>query len=341
MERSLNPTYSLGPTFETVTRGLDDGATLTGLWLEGSRLWSVDTQNTRLMTYIDSLTLPVVPVSPPDEAQGIGPENINLDWEVLKGATKYKWQLDYDTDFSTVPSGFEGEPEGSSARLPELEMATTYYWRVRATEPVLSPWSPKYSFTTSLGTAVSAPELYSPEAGVSEVPIKPLFQWSAIDGADSYELLVADEPSFSQPVIVKVGGYALPATAYQSGLSLDYNTTYYWKTRACGSNNYSAWSATGVFTTELPPLQPATAPELSRNTSTKAPTPTPTQMPTPATLTPSSSPPPSPPPLSLPSVPSVQSTLPDWVAYLTVALLLTMVVLLVTLLVLVAVRGRS
>ncbi|MFC1978110.1 WD40/YVTN/BNR-like repeat-containing protein, partial [Chloroflexota bacterium] len=66
MERSLNPTYSLGPTFETVIRGLDDGAALTGLWLRGSQLWSIDSTNTRLMTYINSLDLPVTLTSPPD-----------------------------------------------------------------------------------------------------------------------------------------------------------------------------------------------------------------------------------------------------------------------------------
>ena len=59
MERSLNPTYSLGPKFETVTRGLDDGATLTGLWLGGRKLWSIDSHNTSLMTCIDTRTVPV------------------------------------------------------------------------------------------------------------------------------------------------------------------------------------------------------------------------------------------------------------------------------------------
>ena len=32
MERCINPRFSLGPTFETVTRGLSDGANLSGLW---------------------------------------------------------------------------------------------------------------------------------------------------------------------------------------------------------------------------------------------------------------------------------------------------------------------
>jgi hypothetical protein len=57
MERCLNPTYPLGPTFETATDGLDDGAKLIGLWLSDHRLWSIDTAHTRLVTYSDSLSL--------------------------------------------------------------------------------------------------------------------------------------------------------------------------------------------------------------------------------------------------------------------------------------------
>ena len=64
MERCLNPTYPLGLTFETVTRGLGDGATLVGLWVSDHRLWSIDTTNTRLVTYYDSLTSPVSLISP-------------------------------------------------------------------------------------------------------------------------------------------------------------------------------------------------------------------------------------------------------------------------------------
>jgi len=82
MERCLNPTYSLGPTFETVTRGLDDGATLTNLWQRGNRLWSIDTTNVKLMTFTDSLTLPVTLSSPADTAPGIG--NIINDHQLLR-----------------------------------------------------------------------------------------------------------------------------------------------------------------------------------------------------------------------------------------------------------------
>ena len=133
---------------------------------------------------------------------GTGTANVSLDWETLKGATKYKWQLDYDTDFSTIPAGFEGETEGSSTRSPALATATAYYWRVRATQPVLSPWSAKWSFFTSLGASVIAPTLYSPEAAASGLARKPVFQWGAFAGANSYELVVAADASFSNPVFV-------------------------------------------------------------------------------------------------------------------------------------------
>jgi photosystem II stability/assembly factor-like uncharacterized protein len=266
IERCLNPTYSLGPTFETVTKGLDDGAELIGLWLYDHRLWSIDTVNTKLMTYADSLTQPVTLTSPPDEAPGVGTiindsiKNVSIDWETLDGATEYKWQLDYDTNFSDVPTDFEGNTEASSIRLPALDLATTYYWRVRATEPVLSPWSEKWLFTTSFGTEALAPRLDSPEAGAIGVPVKPIFQWSTIAGADNYELVVSTEVTFDNPTILKTGTYALPATAWQCNVALNHNTTYYWKVRAISTDTCSAWSAVSAFTTE-PPLQTASPPQ--------------------------------------------------------------------------------
>jgi len=306
MERSLNPTYSLSPTFETVTRGLDAGATLTGLWLHHNQLWSIDTTNSRLMTYTDSLTEPVTLTSPQDKAQGIGTminhtiSHVSLDWEAAKGATSYQWQLDHEKDFSSVPAGFEDSTESSQAKLPALEPATTYYWRVRATEPVLSPWSSKWSFTTSLGSETIAPELYSPEAGASNVELTPVFQWSAIAGADSYELVVSTDASLGNFLIAKMGDDALRTTAWQCDLILNYNTTYYWKVRARSSDSYSAWSAVSAFTTK--PLPPAS-----------------TEPAQPAL-----------PPPSLP--PPAQQTMPDWAIYMFGLIGFVIILLLITIL---------
>jgi len=311
MERSLNPTYPLGPTFETVTTGLDSGATLGGLWLGDDRLWAIDTTNVRLMTYTDSLTQSVTLTSPPDEASGIGTilnyniNNVSLDWEALSGATSYKWQLNYGTNFSTVPTGFEGNTSTSSVRLPALGPATTYYWRVRATQPVLSPWSAKWSFTTSLGDEAIAPQLISPKAGATEVALKPIFQWGAIADADRYEFIVSTDINFDNPTIIKCDDYALPSTAWQGEPGLEPDTTYYWKVRAVSSGTYSAWSAVGAFATETEvALEPL------------------------ATPAPQAPPPSSPPTLSY-------LTTPDLILYVLGALLLTIVLLIITLLVVV------
>jgi len=257
MERCLKPTS--GATFETVTRGLNDGATLFGLWLCGNQIWSIDTTNIILMTYIDSLTRPAILTWPDDQAPGVGTivdgaiRDVSLDWEPLDGATSYQWQIDDDDNFSSVPTGFEGNTMATSVGLPVLEPDTTYYWRVRAYKPVLSPWSEKWSFTTSLGGEIAAPGLESPQAGATGVSIRPVFQWSAVAGASGYELILSSKSDFGNHEISRVDEYALPGNAWQSDVSLLYNTTYYWKVRAISLITNSAWSAVGAFTTEPEP----------------------------------------------------------------------------------------
>jgi hypothetical protein len=259
MERCLNPTFPLTPSFAAVSRGLDEGAKLVGLWLQEGRLWSIDSEHNKLMSYSDSLTAPVILTSPPDGAPGVGlptdgtVTGLSLDWETLEGATEYQWQLNYESDFSSLPAGFEGTTSGSSVHLPELDIGTSYYWRVRATQPVISPWSEKWSFTTSLGQTTNAPELYSPQGGAVGVAIEPIFQWSAIAGADSYELIVSTYATFDNPTILKTAEYALPATAWQCSITLNYDTTYYWKVRAVSADSYSAWSAVSAFSTGAEP----------------------------------------------------------------------------------------
>lgn len=334
MERSVNPESTSGPVFETITAGLDDGALLKGLWARGNQLWAVDTANTRLMTYIDTLDTRLNLTAPGNNASGIGTANIVLEWQSLDGAEEYKWQLDYDADFSTLPADFEGETKTNRVRLPELDADTVYLWRVRATKPVLGHWSDVSSFTTGLGSTVITPQLISPKAGAEEQTARPLFQWSPIAGADSYELIVSTDYAFGNPTILKVNEYALPATAWQSMISLESGTTYYWKVRASSSGNLGAWSAAGSFTTAAPSSQPAAGSDSPAPESAETPSPQPSETPSPpATL---SSPP-------LPSSPELapQPAVNDWSLLIIGGLLLAIILLLVILLVLVATIRRS
>jgi hypothetical protein len=239
------------------------------------------------MTYFDTLVSPPANVSPENGISGIGSlidhtvRNITIDWETIEGATSYEWQCKRDTDFSSIPTGFEDTTSASSVRLPALEPATTYFWRVRASAPVLSPWSPKWSFTTSMDTEGVSLKPETPSAGAAGVSVKPVFQWTAVLGAEAYELLVSSDADFDHPAIVRINEFALKTNAWQCDVSLNYDTTYYWKVRATTASTSSAWSSAGVFTTE-------SAPAVDNAPSTVTPAPTqPILEDTLATLTPS------------------------------------------------------
>ncbi|MHB8104039.1 MAG: fibronectin type III domain-containing protein, partial [Dehalococcoidales bacterium] len=323
MERCINPKPTSGVTFETVTRGLSASATLSGLWQRNGQLWSIDSHNItniNLLTYNDTLVLPAEQTSPEDETSGIGilvnhtVRNVTLDWETLEGATSYEWQCNYVTDFSTVPADLSGITTSSSIRLPALEPATTYYWRVRAHAPVLSPWSSKRSFTTSMDTEEVSLKPEIPLPGALDVSIKPIFQWTAVLGAEAYELLVATDAEFNHPVVVKINEYALKTNAWNCDVSLEYHTVYYWKIRATTASTCSAWSSVGIFTTEFV--------QRENNNASFAP-PTTTQLLTQELLaaisTPTISPSTSPPfPLSAPTSSTAASHLldiPAWMIY--------------------------
>jgi hypothetical protein len=306
MERCLFPASATDAEFETVTRYLPGGATLSGLWANDHYIWSVDSSGTRLLTFHDTLTAPAGQTSPVNRAAGIGSltdhtfRNITIDWRALEGATSYQWQCDYTDDFSAVPDSLEGTTSASAVRLPALEPATRYHWRVRASAPVLSPWSEKWSFTTGLETEVITLKPESPSADASGVPVKPTFQWTAVAGASTYELLVAANADFDHPAVIRTGQYALSSNAWQCDVSLDYGTTYYWKVRAFGGSTSSAWSSTGVFTTGPAPANPTTQPVVPASSSAPLATTLPPHTTVPATNVPVAS--------SLPQVKPAPST---------------------------------
>jgi hypothetical protein len=75
----------------------------------------------------------------------------------------------------------------------------------------------------------------------------PLFQWTAMGGATSYQLQLADNAEFEGSI--KPGGAAgLPGTAYMMDIELDYGKTYYWRVKGMSATGDSPYSVTGVFT---------------------------------------------------------------------------------------------
>jgi photosystem II stability/assembly factor-like uncharacterized protein len=328
--RSLNPTSS-SPAFETLLSGLEDTIVLNKLSFYGNQLWVVDNKNTRLMTFVDSLTQPMILVSPENKASGLDTTSLNLKWQAMNGATKYEWQVSDNTSFTGILSGLTGTSDSCTARLTGLEPATTYYWRVRTSTPCLSRWSDTWSFSTVLGGSNVVPLLSVPAAG-AKTAVKPVFQWSTIVSADRYDLLVAKDAAFSDIIIDKTGDNALHSNAWESDIFLENGTTYYWKVRARSEISIGTWSAVSVFLTEFaavtststdkalvtsdPPSQ-----KTQTQTQTQIQTPTPTTSVSIAQL-----------PATSPAVNvNVNVNIPPWIIFCGIALLAIIVLALVML----------
>jgi len=159
--------------------------------------------------------------------------SVALSWTAI-GADTYQLQVSSDSAFTSPMTTTTSD---TSATVSGLEPDVTYYWRMRATEPVTGTWSAALSFIT-VATPGIAPALTSPSAGAEGVSSTPAFSWSSVAGATSYQIQVATDSNFSSTVINETTS----ATAYQSDDDLD-SGTYYWKVTAG-----TASSGTGVFT---------------------------------------------------------------------------------------------
>lgn len=126
---------------------------------------------------------------------------------------------------------------------------TAYWYRVKAhnLSGVAGSYSPVYA---TGGTALPAPgafTLSSPASGATGQSVLPAFGWNASSNAASYTLVVADNSSYTSPVINASG---LTSTSYTPGSALAYNKTYYWKVTAVNGTGSTVASNAGLtFTT--------------------------------------------------------------------------------------------
>jgi hypothetical protein len=113
-------------------------------------------------------------------------------------------------------------------------------WRVRArTGLEWGVWSPTSSFSL-----LSPPPLVIPADGGTVSSAKPTFTWQAVEGAESYELVLAQsEAALPSAIPVNVSGTNwTPSSNLASG-------TWYWRMRSLDAWNHAGeWSATRSFT---------------------------------------------------------------------------------------------
>ena len=206
--------------------------------------------------------------------------DLTLQWEEIAGAREYEVAI--YADAGTTQEIWSGTTTGMAINAAEgnnpaqLASGTSYYWRVRAIQPVESLWSEVRSFASPLGieewSPLVAPDGVSPLPGANNVPIRPAFTWEPADGATGYEFVLARDSGFTEVVVYFSGADALSSAAWNCDIDLEYSTSYFWKVRAISADSHSEWG-TNSFTTEAAPSEivPTQPPPLVIEPASKVP----------------------------------------------------------------------
>lgn len=173
-----------------------------------------------------------------------------LSWLASSGAASYTLQYDTDSLFGGAVS--QSGLTGTSLQIKALSNATTYYWRVNASNNAgVSGWSAIRCFTTTATALPDKPILNAPANGDTGVSKSPVLSWNASSGAASYGLQVATSNSFFPASMIHSQTGLTGAS--QSVLGLDPGATYYWRVNAVNLAGASVWSETWSFTTTTNP----------------------------------------------------------------------------------------
>lgn len=213
---------------------------------------------TDIEVYINSLvdnsvknqypTTPLVvnPLIPSAGANNIPPVEISFAWENVPNADTYQVQLSKSATFASGNITLSNI-RNLSLVYPQLDANSTYYWRVRALRSgVTGPYSATRSFQTgSLNAAPGQPVLLEPKNGSEGTSLSPVFSWSKVPNAVTYDLQISTSSSFSTTIVNQTG---LNGTSFQSPRLLE-NQSYFWRVRARNTNGTGSYSTTGSFKT--------------------------------------------------------------------------------------------
>ncbi|MCE1164429.1 MAG: hypothetical protein LWX07_03390, partial [Bacteroidetes bacterium] len=97
------------------------------------------------------------------------------------------------------------------------------------------------------------PTLISPANGATGVPLTPLFDWTDVSGATTYNFQIANNASFTTPILSLTN---LSNSGYQMSLALQPNTLYYWRVSSTNGVGTGLWSGAWSFTALGGPAAP-------------------------------------------------------------------------------------
>jgi cyclophilin family peptidyl-prolyl cis-trans isomerase len=186
------------------------------------------------VTYIGvNDTVPADPslTTPVDQAVDV-PGGVTFQWSNISDAVIYYLQVSTDSLFgSFVMNKRVGVNSGAASGLSPF---TTYYWRVMADNGGhQSNWATPFRFTTGGPASLIAP----PDNAVN-IPLNPIFQWTAVPNATTYNIQIDTDTLFGLPLTSNVSGIS---TNSKQVTGLPASTQLYWRVR------YFTGSASGFF----------------------------------------------------------------------------------------------
>lgn len=159
-----------------------------------------------------------------------------LSWEPVEGAVSYTIEIDDSDDFIGATNY---STRTTSYVVPKPQVATNYYWHVRAVlgDGVVT----RYSETrTYLISGLEAPRLVSPSLDTAVEQVEDVvLDWTPVDGAATYDLQISTDNNFNTFDDTRTG---IRGTRYSPPVTLR-NDQYYWRVRPVDTHgNQKAWS---------------------------------------------------------------------------------------------------
>lgn len=178
-------------------------------------------------------------ISPANNSGGL-PSNVTLDWTDITGFN-YWLQVAENPEFTEPLIVNQTSLDKSTFDIKDLAKNKTFYWRVRAVlNDTLSPWTDAWNFSTGLArTVLILPDNNSVQPENTSI----LFKWELTDGADSYQLQVSNNDSFTNMFLDTTG---IPTNS-RNVPGLVTGNTYFWRVKAFAGELGNDWSEVRTF----------------------------------------------------------------------------------------------
>jgi hypothetical protein len=219
------------------------------------KLWALKAATNTIYQVVDTIGVAGPVITGPADKTSVTASNgvsnvVILTWNRVANATTSTVQVAFDTAFTqTLTTYTVNFPTLNQVVARDALVAgTTFYWRVRASLPLNSPYSEVRSLTVQALPA-SVPAISSPTNGASILSQSPAFSWTPVTGTTKYDFQLSTTPTFGTTVLTDQpasSGTLVPVT-----IKLDQGKQYFWRVRAL-EPVVGDWSAVANFIVALP-----------------------------------------------------------------------------------------